>query len=85
MSESIDKKESQEVSSSTKIAISSETAKGHFDVAAGYLDQYESIHGNYTEIEAKSVLRKIDLRITPLMWVTTILAAVDVSNMITVK
>lgn len=82
MSESIEKKESPEVATSTDNGNGEEIpekTKGRFDVAADYLDHYKSIHGNYTDAEAKSVLRKIDLRITPLMWITTILAAVDVS------
>lgn len=53
--------------------------KGQFDIATSYLEQFASVHGDYTESEGKRVLRKIDMRITPLMWVTTILAAVDVS------
>ncbi len=76
----LEKREGPEVIVDSTADVSSPVKdKGHFDVATSYLEQFASVHGDYTESEGKRVLRKIDMRITPLMWVTTILAAVDVS------
>lgn len=81
MSENAEK-QSHDIALSTSNNNSQQLApklESHFDDAAKYLGEHESEHGNYTEAESKRVLRKIDLIITPLLWVTTILAAVDVS------
>lgn len=45
-----------------------------------YLAEHSSEWGQYTAREAKSVLRRIDWRIPPLITVTMTLAGVDVSK-----
>lgn len=83
MGDSVEKKDVSDIAALNENTAASVHAgsmkdKSRFDVAASYLDQFASAHGNYSESEARKVLRKIDLRITPLLWITTILAAVDV-------
>ncbi|RDW61475.1 hypothetical protein BP5796_11367 [Coleophoma crateriformis] len=66
----------KEDSSNTPSVLAGEVSS-RFDEAAAYLVEHAAEYGDYTDAEARKVLWKIDLRITVLLWVATILAAVD--------
>jgi hypothetical protein len=47
------------------------------DDATQYLHTHESQYSSYSLQDAKRVLRKIDWRLMPLMWITTNISAID--------
>lgn len=57
-----------------------EKAAPQSDNAAEFLHLHESKYSNYSLQDAKKVLRKIDWRLMPLMWITTNISAIDVSS-----
>lgn len=50
------------------------------DDAAEFLHLHQSKYSAYSVQDAKKLLRKIDWRLMPLMWITTNLSAIDASN-----
>lgn len=48
--------------------------------AAAYISIHKHEWGNYTEVETKQVLRRIDWKLMPLFIITLTFAGIDVSN-----
>ncbi|ETS84337.1 hypothetical protein PFICI_02362 [Pestalotiopsis fici W106-1] len=60
--------------------ISDEKQAEQSNEAAQYLHDHASQYGSYSLDEAKKLVRKIDWRLMPLMWITTNLSAIDASQ-----